>query len=179
MNQTAIDILESYIKGKDDDEFRILETIYAENAELEFEIKSDDISFPTTSIGNHEIARILSRDFNEKYDKVKTYYLSKPASDQYTIHQQTWLVVMRDKADRATRVGTGNYNWNLIATETGLQIQKHKITIDSMLQLRDENSKELERIQSNLGYPWAEPKTVIESLLNNPDLKVVVDYINR
>ena len=36
MNYTSSDILECYIKGKDFDEYRILESIYDDNAEVVF-----------------------------------------------------------------------------------------------------------------------------------------------
>ncbi len=74
MQTTANELLEAYIKGKDEDQYLILEQIYSENAELEFVINSSEISFPNTVFGNLEIARVLSKDFNKSYSRVKTYY---------------------------------------------------------------------------------------------------------
>jgi len=178
MSHTAITLLESYIKGKDDDQFQILEEIYSQNAELDFEIAADTISFPAKTMGNQAIAKVLSKDFNKKYQKVKTYYVSTPNADQLAIHQQRWLVVMQDKSDLSTRVGTGYYNWHLFETERGLKIEKHKIYIHVMLTLIDEDSTELNRIQSTLRYPWLEPQNIINALSINPAFEVIIDYLD-
>jgi hypothetical protein len=92
MNQTSLDILECYIKGKDYDEYKILESIYDENAEVLFEISSRQISFPDKIQGNIEIAEVLSKNFNKHYKNVKTYYLSQPSRNQHDIENQKWLV---------------------------------------------------------------------------------------
>lgn len=174
-----IDILESYVKGKDDDQYKLLEAIYAETAELKFEIDSADISFPSKIIGNIDIAKVLSKDFNQKYNNVKTYYLAKPETDQLTIHHQKWLVVMQEKSNHATRVGTGYYNWDLAEGESGLVIQNHKIYIHSMIQITNDQTNELSRIQSELDYPWTTPTNVIKTLANEPNYLNIIRYLQK
>jgi len=179
MKTKAINILESYIKGKDDDQYKILEAIYSDKAELEFEIVSPNISFPTNIKGNKDIARVLSKDFNEKYSKVKTYYLETPEQDHSTIRNQKWFVVMQDKTNQLTRLGTGYYHWDFIEIDNYLKIQKHKIYIDSMLQIQDQQSAELNRIQLELDYPWVEKEAVIKTLENNLNYAVIIDYLQK
>lgn len=181
----CIDILESYIKGKDQDQYKILESIYSENAELTFQIASDNISFPASVSGNLEIARVLSKDFNKQYRNVKTYYLTRPHKDQFEIHQQKWLVVMQDGFNKdendeiqsSTRVGCGYYDWDLINLENDLKIIKHKIHIHSMLQFQDDQEDELKRIQSALPYPWVDLPKVIETLKVNSQFADIVEYL--
>lgn len=177
MNQTVMQILEFYIKGKDDDQYQMLEDIYAETAELKFKIDSEEIAFPTNINGNQEIARVLSKDFNQKYSMVKTYYLDKPTDNQLNVQQQNWLVVMQEKSNGLTRVGTGYYDWGFVKTDDGLQIETHKIYIHSMVQLQDTEAEELNRIQSVLNYPWTNPEKVIETITSNSQLKTIVNYL--
>jgi len=181
MIPNSLDILESYIKGKDEDQYEILETIYTDDAQLAFEITSNDISFPENITGNKEIARVLSKDFNKKYSSVKTYCLSKPKTDRLQICHQKWLVVMRDISnesnDNLTRVGCGYYDWNLTHIEGHLKIQKHKIYIHAMLQLQDEHAQELHRIQSVLIYPWADKESVISVLNTNSSYSDIVNFL--
>lgn len=177
MKSAVEKILELYIHGKDDDKYQILEDIYSDAAVVEFEIHSKDISFPKNIRGNKEIARVLSKDFNEKYSNVKTYYLAKPKENQLLLHKQNWLVVMKEKCSGLTRVGTGYYNWKLISNDKKLKISRHKIYIHSMIELQDDNSIELKRIQSSLKYPWVQQQTVVKTLSIKPGFDKVVEFL--
>lgn len=171
------DLLESYIEGKDADKYQILESIYSENAIVEFEIASRHISFPEKITGNREIARVLSKDFNKKYQQVRTYYLSKPTNRSGNIYFQKWLVVMRDITTDATRIGTGYYDWEFSVVDMKLKIFKHKIYIHEMLSVDDSQMVELERIQNELTYPWVKEHTAKEVLSVNAALGVITRYL--
>lgn len=179
MNSKSSELLEYYIKGKDKDEYKILEKIYDDNAEVAFEIASNQISFPETIHGNIEIARVLSKDFNQIYSKIKTYYLSLPSRNTGDIENQKWLVVMRDINSAKTRVGTGYYNWEFVLRENTLRIKKHKIYIHSMIEIEDIEMSELIRIQSSLNYPWTTKSHVLDVIQINPSLNAVESYLNK
>lgn len=170
-------ILELYIKGKDEDKYHLLEDIYSKSAEVEFEINSDNISFPSTINGNIEIAKVLSKDFNQNYTKVKTYYLVKPQPNQLKVYKQNWLVVMKDIATGLTRVGTGHYDWHLIKSNNGLKIEKHNIYIHVMTQIIDDDSAELVRIQKELNYPWVKKENVLHVLAGNDSFECITQYL--
>jgi hypothetical protein len=177
MELSSINILEKYVEGKDKDTYKILEEIYADDAIVQFEIHSDRISFPDTISGNIQIAKALSADFNKKYTDVKTYYLSKPRSDQNIINGQKWLVIMRDIELDKTRVGTGYYDWELTHSGSNLKVQKHKISIHEMLELTDTGSKLLQDLQSRLEYPFVEKKSASNIMSSHPELEDIVKYI--
>ncbi len=179
MNRNATEILESYVRGKDNDEYVILEKIYNENAKVIFEINSNNISFPDEIQGNKEIARVLSKDFNKNYNSVRTYYLSKPSTDYESIKRQNWLVVMRDKKTDKTRVGTGYYDWKFSNDDGLLKILIHKIYIHCMVELVDGEMAELSRIQNSLTYPWVDKEQVYETLKSNVALEEVSNYLSK
>ena len=179
MNSSSIDILKKYIEGKDRDQYQILEEIYAENATVEFEIKSEQISFPNKISGNIEIAKVLSADFNKKYKNVKTYYLSRPASNQKYINGQKWLVIMEDIQLKKTRIGTGYYDWVLTDFGSDLIVQKHKIHIHEMLELADASSELLKDLQSKLDYPFVEKESVSDIIGSYLVLKNIKKYIMK
>ncbi|MBT8362803.1 MAG: hypothetical protein KJO32_17780, partial [Deltaproteobacteria bacterium] len=104
MEHDSAHLLEQYIIGKDQNKYQILETIYEESAEVECEINSTRITFPSNIVGNRDIAKILSADFNKKYEKIKTYYLSKNIFDNFNILEQPWLVVMKEIGNELTCV---------------------------------------------------------------------------
>jgi len=170
-------LLEQYIVGKDQDKYQILETIYQENAEVEFEIDSNNISFPSKIIGSRDIAKTLSADFNKKYEKVRTYYLSYSFSSKLKIQQQPWLVVMKDIGNEITRIGTGYYNWEFGEYINKLKIIKHKIYIHTMLEIHDSKSEQLQNIQENLKYPWNESQVVVNFLKTYENFEDITKYL--
>jgi len=177
MEHDPAHILEQYIAGKDQGEYQILEAIYERSAEVEFEINSTDITFPSKIIGNRDIAKILSADFNEKYEKIKTYYLSKKIFDKLNILEQPWLVVMKEIGNEMTRVGSGYYNWKFRINNNELKIIKHKIYIHTMLELHDAQSTQLQEIQENLEYPWVGCHATISVLKGYGNLADITNYL--
>ncbi len=179
MASTSKQILEQYVLGKDKDQYQILETIFADSAEVEFEIRSEKISFPEKIQGSYDIARILSKDFNKKYESVRTYYLKGVEHDSINIDCQPWLVVMKEIGRDVTRVGTGYYNWKLRKTESGLKVSKLNIYIHEMLELVDSKSTILSEIQSKIEYPWPANLLVSKALKPYGKLKMISEYINK
>ncbi|WP_024955682.1 hypothetical protein [Sulfurospirillum arcachonense] len=165
-------ILEAYIKGKDEDKFQILENIYLDTAQLLFKIDSDNISFPSEVEGNKTIAKVLSKDFNQKYDNVKTYYLSDDFS------KQKWLVLMREKENENIRVGCGYYDWEFIRQrDNELKIKSHTIYIHEMLNLNDKPLEYLLNMQKSFAYPWADKNRLIEVFEKFKELVAVTNYL--
>lgn len=148
MKHSPIYLLEQYIIGKDQDKYEILETIYAENAEVEFEIHSKNITFPSRIVGRKNIAKVLSADFNKSYERVKTYYFIQNSFNEDNISEQKWLVVMKGVGREITRVGCGYYNWEFSEYHEVLKIVKQKIYIHTMLEIEDTASNQLHDIIS-------------------------------
>jgi hypothetical protein len=177
MENNSLHLLEQYVVGKDQDKYQILETIYGERAELEFEINSTNIDFPRKIVGHKAIAKTLSADFNKKYEKVKTYYLSNTFTDKFKILKQPWLVVMKEIGNELTRVGSGFYNWEFMECNNQLKIIKHKIYIHTMLEIHDPQSKQLQQIQQDLEYPWVESNVVVSVIKSYKNLTDVTNYL--
>jgi len=182
MHKNAENLLEKYVEGKDQDKFKILEEIYIPNAKVNFEIEPDTISFPTEILGNKNIAQVLSAEFNRKYDHVQTYYLSRsfPHIKDFTILNQGWLVIMREKEDHRIRVGAGLYGWIFEKQVDGnLKIAQHNISIGVMLCLPGLPLSYLDELQSSLLYPWVDKKKVIDVFCGYSELQEIVDYLKN
>ncbi len=180
MITSAKALLEKYVEGKDLDKHEILEEIYLSSARVLFRIESGNISFPSEIIGNREIAKTLSADFNKKYDNIKTYYISCDFSkmDNLMISDQPWLVVMREIENDTIRIGTGYYDWEFSRhTSDGLKISKHIIKIGVMLSLPGVWLSLLKELQGRLSYPWVDRIQVMEILAGSPQLFEVSNYL--
>jgi hypothetical protein len=182
MNSEITGLLEKYIKGKDLDKYKVLEEIYCSNAVVSFEIKAENINFPSEIHGNYEIAKVLSADFNKKYDLVKTYYLSShfPDVDNLSISGQNWLVIMREIANGKIRVGTGYYNWEFESNnQSEIKIKHHKIFIHSMHEFPGETIDLLYELQRKLKYPWVEKENAIRVLARHSKLIDIINYLKK
>lgn len=177
MNDEQRHLLEQYIVGKDQDKFQVLEKIYLEKAEVEFKINSPNITFPGKIAGNRAIAKTLSADFNKRYEKVKTYYLSKKVKDNFNISEQPWLVVMKEIGNELSCVGSGCYDWVFIKHDNELKILKQKIYIHVMLEIQDPRSEQLQDIQEKLEYPWAERHVAAGVLKGFENLTDITKYL--
>jgi hypothetical protein len=176
----AEDILEKYVLGKDKDRFEILEEIYVTGAKVTFEINSETISFPREIAGNKEIAKVLSSDFNKNFDHVKTYCLSRefPLIAGGTILKQKWLVLMREKASRRVRIGSGFYDWHFTTkSDSQNRIEHHHIFIHEMLDLADWSLNSLLDLQKRFSYPWLEQDRAINVLESYRELKAVIGFL--
>lgn len=179
MKTTAKNILEQYVLGKDKNQYKIIETIFTKKAEVEFQINSDKISFPDKIRGNVSIGKILSADFNKKYEDVKTYYLEAVEVETESIENQPWLVVMKEIGHDITRVGTGCYNWELTEIEIDLKVSKLNIYIHEMLEIVDPKSSILSKLQREIEYPWPTKRSVSKALESYDELNGVSEYLNE
>ena len=176
---TAV-VLENYIRGKDLNKPEILEKIYSEKSTVIFDIKPSTISFPSEISGNIEIAKVLSTDFNKRYEKVRTYYLENDSEEiaSLCILKQRWLVVMIERETREVKIGTGFYDWYFEFSPSGnCQIQKHKITIGVMQSLSGENFPVFEDLHNSIPYPWVDKQCVVNTLEKHDTLREVIDYL--
>ena len=182
MSKDAEYLLEKYVEGKDQNKFSILEDIYKPDAKVTFEIESDGIAFPAEISGNKNIARVLSADFNRKYDHVQTYYLSHslPQIEDFIFSKQEWLVIMREKQDNHIRVGAGFYDWIFEKQADGRsKIAQHNIFIGVMLGLPDRPLSFLDELQGKLPYPWVDKEKATEALSEFNELQEVCDYLKN
>lgn len=182
MNDTVASLLEAYVAGKDQGRPELLEEIYTGDARVTFAIETASISFPDEIVGNREIARVLSTDFNRKYDQVRTYYLSKGISEpgELSIARQGWLVLMREKENNAIRVGTGHYNWQIESRSPAtVQIAHHHICIYDMLCLHNQSPDILSELQEQFTYPWLPGGRALEVLGGYPQMDAIAEPLQR
>lgn len=143
--------IETYIRAKDGNRPHLLNSAFTANAELVMEVKTDEISFPTTVRGVDGISAVLVSQFAQRYENIYTICMGTPPVDA-TEFRCTWLVCMTEKISGAVRVGFGGYEW-LCEDESG-KISKLKITIEEMKNLPGESSQLILHWVQTLPYPW-------------------------
>lgn len=158
--------LETYIDAKDNTKPERIHEAFALDAVLTFSLATQNIAFPARSEGAAAIAKTLVSDFGARYSQCRTYYLCDAdalvaliARDR-TIDALPWLVVMREPAANALRIGHGTYRWvfdDKADDSAAPLVTQFHIHIARMDTIDDAGGAKLARLQDGLRYPWLAP----------------------
>jgi hypothetical protein len=153
--------LETYIDAKDNTRAERIAEVFASDAVLTFSLATSNIAFPARTVGAAAIAKTLVSDFGAQYAQCRTYYVCDSlAVEDDRIDALPWLVVMREPATRALRVGHGVYRWTFGsagATVEARLVSAFHIHIARMDVVSDSDGALLEALQEGLSYPWLTP----------------------
>jgi len=178
--EAMVDALNRYIDGKDNNRPAVLKALYCSDAVLAFSLDDQSMSFPTRVEGAQEIAKVLSGDFNQRYQRVKTWYLTQPVADGTDqVTEQPWLVMMQEKASGDIRIGCGFYNWRFETNCNPLQVSAHHIHIHTMLSFPSTRESWLIELQQSLAYPWSSVDLVEAQIAPYSELDSIVRYLTQ
>lgn len=147
--------LETYVDAKDNTRAERIAQAFAPDAVLTISLATSNIAFPARTVGTDAIAKTLVTDFGAQYTQCRTYYVCDSLAVRGdTIDALPWLVIMRERASGALRVGHGVYRWNFDATPavTGFHIHIARMDV-----VPDEDGTLLDALQDGLSYPWLAP----------------------
>jgi hypothetical protein len=147
--------LETYVDAKDNTRARRIAEAFAVDAVLNISLATSTIAFPARTVGADAIAKTLVTDFGAQYTRCRTYYVcdSLEVRDG-VIDALPWLVVMRETASGALRVGHGVYRWRFDETPAVTAFDIHIARMDVV---PDGDGALLEALQAGLDYPWLTP----------------------
>jgi hypothetical protein len=153
-------LLETYIDAKDNTKPARIHEAFAPDAVLTFSLATPNITFPSRSVGADAIATTLVSDFGARYSRCRTYYVC--GADELVVRDRTiealpWLVVMREEAAGALRIGHGTYRWTFDGNDSARRVSQFHIHIARMDVVGDPDGARLERLQDGLSYPWLDP----------------------
>jgi hypothetical protein len=141
--------------------------VFSPDAVLTFSLATSNIAFPARTVGTAAIARTLVSDFGAQYAQCRTYYVCDSlAVTNHEIEALPWLVVMREPAAGALRVGHGVYRWTFGSDTT---VDEGRVTgfhihIARMDVVPDPDGALLAALQDGLSYPWLAPAELREHL---------------
>jgi len=172
--------LDTYVDAKDNTRAHRIAEAFAPDAVLTISLATSNIAFPARTVGTDAIAKTLITDFGAQYAQCRTYYVCDSlAVDNGTIEALPWLVVMRERATGALRVGHGVYRWTFDAAPavTGFHIHIARMDV-----VPDVDGKLLEALQDGLSYPWLVPAdlhTHLTSLARSTPALAFVEAFSR
>jgi hypothetical protein len=171
-------LLERYFEGKDENKPEVIENLFSDTATVTFEIRPDNIKFPSRITGAKNIAETMFNDFHDNFDQITSYYIESelPDLDQDKIICLKWLVVMREKCSGLFRIGTGYYDWHF-----GLEpkVDKLHIYIHDMVVCPEKHTNWAYNLQSRFFYPWLPLSLAISELKDNDMAIGIYDYLNK
>lgn len=157
--------LETYVDAKDNTRAERIAEVFASDAVLTFSLATSNIAFPARTVGTAAIAKTLVSDFGAQYAQCRTYYVCDSlAVVNGEIEALPWLVLMREPATRALRVGHGVYRWSFgsDATADKGRVSAFHIHIARMDVVPDPDGALLAALQDGLSYPWLAPAALRE-----------------
>ncbi|MGF6603700.1 hypothetical protein P3T23_008454 [Paraburkholderia sp. GAS448] len=162
--------IETYILAKDGNRPHLLSHVFAADAELVMDVKTDAISFPATVKGLTDISATLVSQFAQRYENIYTFCTGTPP-DNAAAFRCNWLVCMTEKLSGAVRVGFGDYEW-LCRDDSGM-ISKLKITIEEMKTLPSELGDSILEWARMLPYPWCPHDLPLRSAPDIPEAQEI------
>jgi hypothetical protein len=151
--------LETYIDAKDNTRARRIAEAFAVDAVLTISLATSAITFPARTIGTDAIAKTLVTDFGAQYTRCRTYYVCDALEVRDgVIDALPWLVIMRETASGALRIGHGVYRWTFdeAPAVTGFDIHIARMDV-----VPDASGALLGALQENLNYPWLAPAVLL------------------
>jgi hypothetical protein len=147
--------LEAYIDAKDNTRPQRMADAFASDAELTISLATSTIAFPARTLGRDAITKTLVTDFGATYTQCRTYYVCDSLTVRDgAINALPWLVLMREPAAGALRVGHGVYRWTFDETPA---VSRFHIHIARMDVVPDTDGALLHALQEDLSYPWLPP----------------------
>lgn len=153
----------NYLLAKDQNKPHLMKEAFTASATLKMEVKTENISFPSTAVGLEEITDVLIKKFSATYENIYTFCLSDSVASNDDNLSCNWLVAMSDKANGNVRVGCGEYHWHFDNEANGLA-DALIITIEQMLVLTPESADQVLGWVSKLPYPWCESATMFQTM---------------
>ena len=166
----------SYIYAKDNNKPHLMKDVFTKFAKLDIKLNSNNISFPSETIGLEEITTVLVNDFNKTYENVYTLCLEDTFEEKENTIQCKWFVIMTDKTTKEIRVGYGLYLWHFNNKHL---VNKLNITIEKMIILETMYNNEIFNWIKQLPYPWCDNKIAYKNMPTINELSSLFDMIKN
>jgi hypothetical protein len=175
--QSAQELVEVYIRAKDENRPYLMERAFAENARLVPVVNSGTITFPPVVDGLQSISDILVRRFAQTFENVHTFCLAPPPRNDTVDFSCNWLVGMSEKDSRTVRVGCGRYDWSFSRRGPRL-VERLKITINLMQSLAPAGLTSVMDWMSRLPYPWCTAQDALRYAPEIEGLQPIRQYLS-
>ncbi|QOZ32353.1 hypothetical protein [Bradyrhizobium sp. CCBAU 53421] len=175
---TAAEAISTYIEAKDRNRPQLMEQAFVQDCELQMQLLTDAISFPSSAHGLESVTEVLVRSFGLQYENVRTFCLSRPDADRIPRFQCDWLVGMSNRSDGDVRVGCGEYTWDFDATGDG-RVKRLLIKIEFMCVLPAVHQAPILQRLSAIPYPWTSYGEARTGLPSIDALTPIAQFLQR
>jgi len=169
VNKKHQDLVLKYICAKDKNRPHLMDEVFTDTATLEMKLKTQNISFPSQTVGLENITEVLVSKFSQSYKNVYTFCLTDTMNNASEILKSDWIVCMQEKNSGDVRIGYGIYNWFFTKDEEPL-VKHLTIQIEEMITMEEEYSTLFFDWVRKLDYPLCS----LEQLLNkSPNFRAI------
>ena len=141
-------------------------------------LKTQNISFPSSTMGLDDITEVLVTKFSQSYEQVYTFCLTDTINNSAEILKSDWIVCMREKVSGDIRIGYGVYNWFFTKEEEPL-VKHLTIHIEEMITMEKEYSTLFFKWVKTLDYPLCSHERLFKKSPNFKAIKSIQKYFRE
>ena len=162
-------LISRYIQAKDQNRPHLLTKVFSEKAQLQMQVNSENIAFPTQTHGLQNITQVLVKNFGQSYENIYTFCIEESVTVENGLLKCQWLVGMSERETGSLRIGFGEYHWQFSAADDAL-VDSLMIKIELMLVINSQHQDALMYPLENLAYPWCNRQNLIDALADLEEL---------
>jgi len=176
--KTQQELVLKYICAKDKNRPHLMDEVFTSNATLEMKLKTQNIFFPSRTLGIENITDVLVTKFSQSYEQVYTFCLIDTINNSSQILKSDWIVCMREKKSGDIRIGYGVYNWFFTKDEEPL-VKHLTIQIEEMITMEKEYSTLFFNWVEKLDYPLCSLEQLFKKSPNFRAIKSIQKYFRE
>ena len=164
-------IIQTYLRAKDENKPHLMKELFTDSAILEMKLKTENISFPSKTVGLDNITEVLIKNFSNSYENIYTLCFEDTIVSDTNSLFCSWLVGMSEKNTDKVRVGSGIYTWQFNANNT--KVEKLTIVINEMVILESNVIEKIMFWLNNCSYCWCELENTMQTMPKLKKLEII------
>ena len=171
-------LIEKYMTAVQSNQTDLIKEVFIHDASLEIKAHTTYVSFPKLTKNAEEVAKVLVKDFGEKYENISTFCFIDTLSNEKDSITCNILICMQEKESKSILLSYGLYVWEF-SEGSATKVSKLNIEIEKLLVLNPSQEKIISTWISNLPQYWVERKEVLKSMPSLQHIKFLKDKLKE
>jgi hypothetical protein len=173
---SPFDVVSTYLLATDGNRPFLLRRVFAPDAEVEFQLRTEAAALPPEVSGLAAIEDVLCRRLASEFENVYSFALARPAAANRRHFPCHWLAGMAGKGNGPLQVSCGRFDWHF-APDLSCRVERLVIGIEVAQELPAGELAPVMDWLSALPHPWCTPGGAIAAMPQLAALEPVARYL--